>query len=222
VAILWRRGHHRRALPRLIPTRRVPSASLERGLPPPRHHRPHRGSAHCGQGQTRRVTVSLDSGDQIEADLLLWRRARSQHAATATRRPDWPSRVVSSAPTTPSHQPRRRLRRRRHRRRLAGWAHRGFQHGIFVAEDIAGLAPPTGRRAGIPKVTYCQPEVASVGLTEAAAKTEVRRDRNAHIRFGGNGKSRSADLGAIKTHQGTGANARPVRSSGSHGRRPRW
>jgi dihydrolipoamide dehydrogenase len=55
-------------------------------------------------------------------------------------------------------------------------AHRGFAHGIFVAEEIAhrlGRAeaqPVPVPDLGIPKVAYCEPEVASVGLTEAAAK----------------------------------------------------
>src|SRR5690606_29443188 len=39
-------------------------------------------------------------------------------------------------------------------------AHRGFAHGIFVAEDIAGLNPLPVVDSGIPRVTYCDPEVA--------------------------------------------------------------
>jgi dihydrolipoamide dehydrogenase len=49
-------------------------------------------------------------------------------------------------------------------------AHRGFQQGIFVAEEIAGLSPATIDETAIPRVTYCRPEVASVGLTEAQAE----------------------------------------------------
>ena len=49
-------------------------------------------------------------------------------------------------------------------------AHRGLQQGIFVAEEFAGLDPPPIDEAGIPRVTYCDPEVASVGLDEAAAR----------------------------------------------------
>lgn len=49
-------------------------------------------------------------------------------------------------------------------------AHRGFQQGIFVAEDIAGLQPAPVAEDGIPRVTYSDPEVASVGLTEAQAR----------------------------------------------------
>lgn len=50
-------------------------------------------------------------------------------------------------------------------------AHRGFAHGMFVAEDIAGLDPTPVDDAGIPRVTYCDPEIASVGLSEAAARS---------------------------------------------------
>jgi dihydrolipoamide dehydrogenase len=49
-------------------------------------------------------------------------------------------------------------------------AHRAFQHGIFVAERIAGREADLVADSGIPRVTYCNPEIASVGLTEAAAR----------------------------------------------------
>ena len=54
---------------------------------------------------------------------------------------------------------------------VAGYqlAHRGFQHGIFVAEEIAGLNPAPIIDSGIPRVTYCEPQIASVGLTEIQA-----------------------------------------------------
>ena len=55
-------------------------------------------------------------------------------------------------------------------------AHRGFQQGIFVAEEIAGLSPAAIDETGIPRVTYCQPEVASVGLTEAQAAEKYGAD----------------------------------------------
>jgi dihydrolipoamide dehydrogenase len=70
-------------------------------------------------------------------------------------------------------------------------AHRGFQHGIFVAEEIAGLNPRVIPDAEIPKITYCDPNVASVGLTEAKAK-EVHGDSAIEsyvYDLGGNGKS---------------------------------
>ena len=52
-------------------------------------------------------------------------------------------------------------------------AHRGFQQGIFVAEQIAGLEPAPIVESGIPRVTYCDPEVASVGITEAQARSST-------------------------------------------------
>jgi dihydrolipoamide dehydrogenase len=68
-------------------------------------------------------------------------------------------------------------------------AHRGFQQGIFVAEEIAGLAPASIDEAGIPRVTYSHPEVASVGLTEAAAKDAYGEVETVTYDLGGNGKS---------------------------------
>lgn len=70
-------------------------------------------------------------------------------------------------------------------------AHRGFAQGIFVAEEIAGLNPPPLIESGIPRVTYSEPEVASVGLTEAKAKETYGPDAVATLEYnlGGNGKS---------------------------------
>ncbi len=70
-------------------------------------------------------------------------------------------------------------------------AHRGFQQGIFVAEEIAGLSPDSIDEAGIPRVTYCDPEVASVGLGEAAAREKLGDDAVETLVYdlGGNGKS---------------------------------
>jgi len=70
-------------------------------------------------------------------------------------------------------------------------AHRGFQHGIFVAEDIAGLDPAPINESGIPRVTYCDPEVASVGLSEEQAKERYGDDSVKSLTYdlGGNGKS---------------------------------
>ncbi|WP_243395518.1 dihydrolipoyl dehydrogenase [Nocardioides currus] len=69
-------------------------------------------------------------------------------------------------------------------------AHRGFQQGIFVAEEIAGLDPKPIDEAGIPRVTYSHPEIASVGLDEAKAR-EAYGDRVTTVTYdlGGNGKS---------------------------------
>jgi dihydrolipoamide dehydrogenase len=70
-------------------------------------------------------------------------------------------------------------------------AHRGFAQGIAVAERIAGLRPAPLVESGIPRVTYCDPEIASVGLTEAAAKAEHGEDAIETVEYNlaGNGKS---------------------------------
>ena len=68
-------------------------------------------------------------------------------------------------------------------------AHRGFQQGIFVAEEIAGLAPATIDELGIPRVTYSEPEIASIGLTEAQAQEKFGEIESYEYNLGGNGKS---------------------------------
>jgi dihydrolipoamide dehydrogenase len=70
-------------------------------------------------------------------------------------------------------------------------AHRGFQQGIFVAEEIAGLNPIVVPDVNIPKVTYCDPEVASVGLSEAKAVEQYGADQVSSYDYSlaGNGKS---------------------------------
>jgi dihydrolipoamide dehydrogenase len=72
-------------------------------------------------------------------------------------------------------------------------AHRGFAHGIFVAEEIAGLDPTPIDEDGIPRVTYSDPEIASVGLSESQARERYGDDRVHTLDFdiGGNGKSQN-------------------------------
>jgi len=70
-------------------------------------------------------------------------------------------------------------------------AHRGFQQGIFVAEQIAGLEPTPIDEVGIPRVTYSDPEIASVGLNESTAAERYGADGVESLTYdlGGNGKS---------------------------------
>jgi len=68
-------------------------------------------------------------------------------------------------------------------------AHRGFAHGIFLAEEIAGLAPRPVEDSGIPRVTYCDPEIASVGLTEPEARESLGEVDVYEYNLAGNGKS---------------------------------
>ena len=74
-------------------------------------------------------------------------------------------------------------------------AHRGFAHGIFVAEEIAHQAgvleqaPTPIIDVGVPRVTYCDPEIASVGLNEDEARTRFGDVETLAYDLSGNGKS---------------------------------
>lgn len=70
-------------------------------------------------------------------------------------------------------------------------AHRGFMQGIFVAEEIAGLNPLRVEEWDIPRVTYCEPEIGSVGLTEAQAQEKFGAENISIYEYNlaGNGKS---------------------------------
>ena len=78
-------------------------------------------------------------------------------------------------------------------------AHRGFQQGIFVAEEIAGLSPQVIDESGIPRVTYSEPEIASIGYTESVAREKFGEVDSYEYNLGGNGKSQIlATSGFIK------------------------
>ncbi|GAA1692914.1 dihydrolipoyl dehydrogenase [Microbacterium sediminicola] len=74
-------------------------------------------------------------------------------------------------------------------------AHRGFAHGIFVAETIAGLAPAPLDDNAVPRVAYSNPEVASIGLTEAAATERYGTDAIATAQFSLAANAKSEILG---------------------------
>lgn len=78
-------------------------------------------------------------------------------------------------------------------------AHRGFQQGIFVAEEIAGLSPVVVPDRDIPKVTYCSPEVASVGLSEVQASAQHGGESVVAYEYNlaGNGKSEIIGTGGL-------------------------
>jgi dihydrolipoamide dehydrogenase len=138
------------------------------------------------------VVVSLEDGTKIEAELLLVAVGRGPNATglgyeeqgvamdrgyvlTNDRLQTNLDGVYAAGDIVPGLQ----------------LAHRGFQQGIFIAEEIAGLNPATIDESGIPKVTYCEPEVASVGLSEAkAAETYGAENISTYeYNLGGNGKS---------------------------------
>jgi dihydrolipoamide dehydrogenase len=78
-------------------------------------------------------------------------------------------------------------------------AHVGFAEGILVAEQIAGLSPAPIDYAGVPRVTYCDPEVASVGLTSDQARERGHEVEELSYDLAGNGKSQILrTAGAVK------------------------
>ncbi|WP_026380254.1 dihydrolipoyl dehydrogenase [Afifella pfennigii] len=68
-------------------------------------------------------------------------------------------------------------------------AHKAEHEGVVCVEAIKGLAPHPIDKLKIPGCTYCQPQVASVGLTEAKAKEAGREIRVGRFPFIGNGKA---------------------------------
>lgn len=138
------------------------------------------------------VTVSLEDGTTIETDLVLVAVGRGPNSAgmgyeeagitvdrgwvpTNERLATNVDGVFAVGDLVPGLQ----------------LAHRGFAHGIFVAEEIAGLNPQPVIDSGIPRVTYCDPEIASVGLTEPQAREKYGDDKIEiqDYNLGGNGKS---------------------------------
>ncbi len=138
------------------------------------------------------VTVQLEGGEEIRADLLLVAVGRGPTSAGLGYEEVGVTVDRGFVPTD------ERLRTNVDGVFAVGdlvpglqLAHRGFGHGIFVAEEIAGLGPVPVVDSGIPRVTYCDPEIASVGLTEAQAR-ETYGDDNVEVfdyNLGGNGRS---------------------------------
>jgi dihydrolipoamide dehydrogenase len=80
-------------------------------------------------------------------------------------------------------------------------AHVGFAEGILVAEHIAGLPVVPIDYAGVPRITYTQPEVAAVGYSEVQASEAFGADNIKTVTYDLSGNGRSAILntrGAVK------------------------
>ncbi len=78
-------------------------------------------------------------------------------------------------------------------------AHRGYQQGRFVAEEIAGLNPQVVEDINIPKVTFCDPEIASVGYSQPKAEEKFGKENVevAEYNLAGNGKSSILGTGGL-------------------------
>jgi dihydrolipoamide dehydrogenase len=70
-------------------------------------------------------------------------------------------------------------------------AHKGSREGVFVAELIAGQHPHPIKYDNVPSVTYCHPEVASIGMTEEQAKEKKLDYQVGRFPFSANGRARS-------------------------------
>lgn len=181
------------ALPRLVPaedesaSKAVERAFRKRGIAF-KTGVPFAGVEHTDAG----VKVSLENGETIDAELLLVAVGRGpvteglgyEEAGVSLDRGfvTTDERLRTSVPgvyAVGDIVPGLQL------------AHRGFAQGIFVAEEIAGLNPVPVDDAGIPRITYCDPEVASVGLTETQAKEQFGDDKVEVFEYNlaGNGKS---------------------------------
>ena len=138
------------------------------------------------------VVVSLEGGEKLEAELLLVAVGRGPNTSSMGYEENGISMDRGYVLTN------ERLETSVAGTYAAGdivpglqLAHRGFQQGIFIAEEIAGLKPTAIDEDGIPKVTYCEPEIASVGLSEAKAASKFGAENISTYEYnlGGNGKS---------------------------------
>jgi dihydrolipoamide dehydrogenase len=80
-------------------------------------------------------------------------------------------------------------------------AHKAEHEGVVCIEAIKGLKPHPLDKLKIPGCTYCNPQIASVGLTEAKAKEQERQIKVGRFPFVGNGKAIALgeDQGLVKT-----------------------
>jgi len=69
-------------------------------------------------------------------------------------------------------------------------AHKGSREGVHVVEHLAGLKPHAIQYDNVPSVTYCHPEVASIGLTEDQAKERKVDHVVGKFPFSANGRAR--------------------------------
>jgi dihydrolipoamide dehydrogenase len=156
------------------------------------------GVEHTDQG----IRVSLESGDQIEAELLLVAVGRGPVSADLGYEQAGVEldrgfvKVDAYCQTTvPTISAVGDLIQ------TPQLAHVGFGEGILVAERLAGLPVVPIDYAGVPRVTYSEPEVASVGLTETQAAEKYGADSIKTLTYdlAGNGKSQILKTaGAVK------------------------
>lgn len=182
------------ALPHLVPAEDENSSKLLERAFRKRGIKFQLGSRFSGVEYTDAgVRVSLENGKQFEAELLLVAVGRGpvsqglgyEEAGVAMDRgcvlvDEYMRTNVPTVSAVGDLVPTLQL------------AHVGFAEGILVAERLAGLKAVPIDYDGVPRVTYCHPEVASVGITEDKAKELYGADKVVTLKYnlGGNGKSK--------------------------------
>ncbi|MGI8647562.1 MAG: dihydrolipoyl dehydrogenase [Mycobacteriales bacterium] len=189
------------ALPRLVPAEDAASSKLLERAFRKRGIQFHTGVRFSGVKVTDDgVQVSLENGVQLDADLLLVAVGRGpvsadlgyEQAGIAIDRgfvtvDEYCRTNVDGVYAVGDLIPTLQL------------AHVGFAEGILVAEQIAGLSPTPIDYAGVPRVTYSNPEVASVGLTAEQARERGHEVIELTYDLAGNGKSQILKTaGAVK------------------------
>jgi dihydrolipoamide dehydrogenase len=136
------------------------------------------------------LTVSLEGGKTIDAEVMLVAVGRGpvsaglgyEEAGVATERgfvlvDEYCRTSVPTISAVGDLRPGLQL------------AHVGFAEGIMVAERVSGLQVTPIDYDGVPRITYSDPEVASVGITSAAAAERGIETTHVDYNLGGNGKS---------------------------------
>ncbi len=179
------------ALPHLVPLEEESSSKLLERAFRKRGIKFELGARFAGVKATDAgVTVSLESGKTIEAELLLVAVGRGpvsqglgyEEVGVAMERgyvtvDDYCRTSVPGVYAVGDLIPTLQL------------AHVGFAEGILVAEHVAGLDPRKIDYDGVPRVTYSEPEVASVGITSKVAKERGLDVQTVTYDLAGNGKS---------------------------------
>lgn len=179
------------ALPHLLPAEEESSSKLLERAYRRRGIATELGARFAGVKVTDHgVTVSLESGKTLDAELLLVAIGRGpvsaglgyEAAGVAMDRgyvltDDWCRTNVPTISALGDLIPTLQL------------AHVGFGEGIMVAERLAGLDPAPLDYDGVPRVTYSEPEVASVGITSVEAQRRGYQVQTLSYDLAGNGKA---------------------------------
>jgi dihydrolipoamide dehydrogenase len=189
------------ALPHLVPLEEESSSKLLERAFRRRKINFHVGARFAGVEHTENgVKVKLEDGKEIEAELLLVAVGRApvseglgyeEQGVTLDRGyvvvDEYCRTSVSTISAVGDLIPTLQL------------AHVGFGEGILVAERVAGLDVVPIDYAGVPRITYSDPEVASVGYTSEQAKEKGHEIEELLYDLGGNGKSQILKTaGAVK------------------------